>query len=207
MDGMTLPDLRAGLAFDKLFRDIFVDNKVESRSQGLVEGVRSYMQTVLRNLFERECVRCPTLLKEADTALIGDFIKSKEDKALKAVSIAIKTGLGWVFTLDPFYLETITGVQKMVDSVRKKRQAQSSLDCPATTSSVGIVSSYFMDKMVSSENNSETFAIYSLQVCFISGQKATIHKSSCRSSGSRTSLEKELCRAGLETRTKRYYCT
>ena len=54
-EGMVPPDLRAGLAFDKLLQEMFSDNEVETRSQGLVEGVRSYMKTARRRLFEREC--------------------------------------------------------------------------------------------------------------------------------------------------------
>eukprot|EP00904_Undaria_pinnatifida_P003116 jgi/Undpi1/12805/HiC_scaffold_7.g02472.m1 len=154
-EGMAPPDLRAGLACDKLLQEIFSDNEVETRSQGLVEGVRSYMQTALRRLFERECEDCPALLKEIDTILVGEFIKTKENKTLEVVSNAIKTGLDWAFTLDPLYLETIAGVQEMVDSVRKKTHS---------LCSVGIVPGYFIDFMTMFENQREEFAIYKLQV-------------------------------------------
>ena len=195
-EGMAPPDLRAGLAFDELFREIFSDNKVETRSQGLVEGVRRYMQTVLRRLFERECEDCPALLKEIDTILVGEFIKTKENKTLEVVSNAIKTGLDWAFTLDPLCLETIAGVQEMVDSERKNTLCSSS--------SVGIVPGYFIDYMTMIENKREEFAIYKLQVCNMSDSTGYNSQSVAFNVWLEVLFAIELCRACLEPSTKRY---
>lgn len=55
------------------------------------------MQGVLRRLFEQEFKQYPALLKEIDTTLVFDIIRCQEDKALDAVSNAVKAELGWVF--------------------------------------------------------------------------------------------------------------
>lgn len=157
LDGIALPNLLAGPAFDVLFREVSCDN-FERRSHMLVKGVGSYMQTVLRGCLERQCKQYPGLVKEIDMTLVGDFVKSKEDKAMEAVSNAVKAGMGLVFTLDAFYSETITGVQKMVDSVRK--------GTPSRASDVGNVPGSFIDLMAKVGSDSDKFAVFNLQVCF-----------------------------------------
>lgn len=165
VDGMTLPNLLAGPAFDMLFREISVD-KIEKESRALVGRVSSYIQTVVSKLFEGQCAHCPGLLRGIDTNLVGDFVKSKEAKAMEAVSNAVKAGFVWVFTMDPLYLRTITDVQKMVDSFRKGTTSRSQVDA------VGKVTRDFSGKMADCESTSEIFAIHTLQVCCMSRQHA-----------------------------------
>lgn len=122
------------------------------------------MQTILTKLFERHCKQHPGLLNDVDTTLVGDFIAAKQEKALEAVSNAVKSVLGWMFTLDPLYTETIAGVQNMVEFVRTKNKTLAYNESRTYASAVGYVPGSFMDSMASSEKSSTEFANYSLQV-------------------------------------------
>lgn len=172
VDGMALSNLLAGRVFNLMFRDVFADDLAD-RSKDLVEEVRGYMQMVLRKLFERECAQYPALLKEIDTTLMDEFMDSKESKAMETISNIIKAELGWVFTQDSLYSETVSSVQKMVDSVRTglikakavaAHDAQYECDNASPAQALGKVPIEFMRRITSCDSNCDEFTICSLQV-------------------------------------------
>lgn len=179
LDGTALPNLLAGPVFDVLFREVSCDD-FERRSHILAKDVGSYMKRVLRTLLERQCKQYPGLLKEIGKALVGDFMKSKEDKAMEAVSNAVKAEMGLVFTLDAFYSETIAGVHKMVDSVRKGAPLADVWNIPGS----------FIGQMAKVGSDSVTFAVFNLQVCFTSivSRRISMH---CYRNIRKTPLETE----------------
>ena len=179
VDGMGLSNLLVGRVFNLMFREVFADD-LACRSKDLVDKVRGYMRSILRELFERECAQYPALLKEMDTNLMDDFMDAKENMAMDTISSIIKAELGWAWTQNPLYLETSKNVQKMVDSARRglieakavaahgaKYRHSSGMGPVASKSPIQAldkVPAEFIDKMTSCESNCDEFTICSLQV-------------------------------------------
>eukprot|EP00904_Undaria_pinnatifida_P003117 jgi/Undpi1/12806/HiC_scaffold_7.g02473.m1 len=179
VDGMGLSNLLVGRVFNLMFREVFADD-LACHSKDLVDKVRGYMRSILRELFERECAQYPALLKEVDTNLMDDFMDAKENMAMDTISSIIKAELGWAWTQNPLYLETSKNVQKMVDSARTglieakavaahsaKYRLSSGMGPVASKSPIQAldkVPAEFIDKMTSCESNCDEFTICSLQV-------------------------------------------
>lgn len=117
-DGVTLPNLLTGRVFNTLFRGGFSDG-LRDRSRKLVEDVKDFMQKRLGTLCDRVCAGYPVLLNELKTNLMDEFIDGKEAATKSLVNGAIRAEIGWVFTQDKSYEDTMQSVNSMVDAVRK----------------------------------------------------------------------------------------
>lgn len=122
VDGMALSNLLAGRVFNALFREVF-SGDLDDRSKELVEGVRGFMQKTLGTLCDRACPAHPVLLNELKANLVEEFIDARETETKTTVRNIIEAELGWVFTQDPSYEDTMRRVREMVNSVRKSKVA------------------------------------------------------------------------------------
>lgn len=155
VDGTALSDLLAGRVFNVLYRKVFVD-ELEPHSHDMVGRVRTYMQSILQNLFEDACQAYPALLNEVKTSLVDEFMDAKEEQASEAVLNVVKGELGWVFTQDSAYMTTIANVRHMVDNVRVyEAVSQATADAglksfwsPVIATAVGDVPEAFIKKLI-----------------------------------------------------------
>ncbi|CAN0289596.1 unnamed protein product, partial [Ectocarpus sp. 13 AM-2016] len=120
VDGMALPTLLGGRVFSALFCEVFSE-ELGIRSEKLVEGVKDFMQDVLGKLCDHTCAAHPVLLNELKTNLVEQFVDSKEASAKSAVENVVKGELGWVFTQDRSYEDTMRDVREMASRVRKSK--------------------------------------------------------------------------------------
>lgn len=166
---MALSNLLAGRVFNALFREVF-SGDLGDRSEALVEGVKTFMQETLETLCDRACSAHPVLLNELKTNLVEEFIDARETETMTAVTNIIEAELGWVFTQDPSYEDTMRRVHEMVNAVRKSRVAhnatadtgnQSALEHVAA---VGNVPEEFISKMIGCTAMSEEDITRDLQV-------------------------------------------
>ena len=156
VDGMALPNLLAGRVFNLLFRKVFA-KELEPRSTDMVEGVRTYMQSILQKLFQTACQEFPAFLNEVETNLVEEFMDFKQEQTVDAVLNVVQAELGWVFTQDPAYTTTIKNVRDMVQRVRLS-EAVSRAATPArmwyipdNATAVGDVPEDFIKKVIVSK--------------------------------------------------------
>lgn len=156
VDGMGLPDHLAGRVCDVLFQEVFA-NELEPRSEDMVDLVKEYMQSILKNLFEEACQAYPTLLNEIKTNLVEEFMEAKKLQAVEAVSNVVKAEMGWMFTQNRAYTATIKDVCDMVGKTRKSELASEAASDvgnsyePEEAGAVGDVPKEFIKKMVASK--------------------------------------------------------
>lgn len=169
VDGMALSNLLAGRVFNALFREVF-SGDLDHRSEELVEGVKAFMQETLGTLCGRACPAHPVLLNELKGNLVEEFIDAREAETKTAVANIIEAELGWVFTQDPSYEDTMRRVHEMVNTVRKSKVAhditagtenQSALE---DVKAVGNVPADFISKMTDCTAMSEEDVTRDLQV-------------------------------------------
>ena len=169
VDGMALSNLLAGRVFNALFREVF-SSDLDHRSEELVEGVKAFMQETLGTLCDRACPAHPVLLNELKGNLVPEFIDAREGDTKIAVANIVEAELGWVFTQDPSYEDTLSRVHEMVNAVRKSKLAH---DMTAGTGNqselehvkdVGTVPADFITKMINCTAMSEEDVTRDLQV-------------------------------------------
>eukprot|EP00752_Nemacystus_decipiens_P018767 g16826.t1 len=169
VDGMALSNLLAGRVFNALFREVF-SGDLADRSEDLVEGVKAFMQQTLGRLCDRACSAHPVLLNELKDNLVEQFIDAMEARAKKAVANIVEAELGWVFTQDALYEDTMRRVHAMVNAVRKSRvehQATAGSDDEFVlehVEDVGSVPKDFISKMIDTTAMSEEDVTRDLQV-------------------------------------------
>lgn len=167
--GVTLTNLLASRVFGALFREVF-SGDLNDRSEKLVEDVKEFMKGVLGTLCNRACVNYPFLLNELKTNLIDEFIDWKEAETKTAVNNTLRAEIGWVFTQDRSYKETIHKVSSMVDSVRNSTVSYNAAlrsggvgESLKSAEAVGCVSQNFIAAMASWSASSYESSIYDLQ--------------------------------------------
>lgn len=170
MKGVTLSNLLAGRVFITLFREVF-SKGLSDCTDKLVEDVKDFMQKKLGTLCDRVCARYPVLLKELKTNLIQEFIDGKKAAAKSVIDSTIRAEIGWVFTQDQSYEDTIQKVNSMVGTVRQNEavyQATMKRSSPQEAEAVGCVPKSFIAEMVRCPATSEESSVRSLQVSTVS---------------------------------------
>lgn len=169
VDGVALSNLRAGPVFNALFREVF-SRELSHRSGKLAEDVKEFMQENLVNLCEHFCAAHPVLLNEFRANLVEDFMENMEKEARDAVETFIRTELGWVFTQDRSYEDTMRLIHEMVNAVRESRVAHNATAGQEHqrglkhAQAVGDVPADFVEKMINCVPMSEEDAIRHVQV-------------------------------------------
>lgn len=167
---MALPNLLGGRVFSALFCEVFSE-ELGVRSEKLVEGVKDFMQDVLGKLCDHTCAAHPVLLNGLKTNLVEQFVDSKEASAKTAVENIVKAELGWVFTQDRSYEDTMRDVREMASRVRKSKvehEATAGTDSQTIfelAKDVGTIPEAFIWKIIDAKPKSEDDAIRDLQVC------------------------------------------
>lgn len=184
--GLTLTNLLASRVFGALFREVFSED-LSDRSEKLVEDVKEFMKQTLETLCDRACAGYPVLLNELKTNLIEEFIDWKEAATKTAVNNTLRAEIGWVFTQDRSYKETMQNVSSMVDTVRNNKVAYNATlysdkkQALKTPEAVGCVSQEFIAAMASCSATSHENSIYDLQVSIFDSPllEATVFRTRC----------------------------
>lgn len=169
VDGITLSNLRAGPVFNALFCEVF-SRELSDRSEKLAEDVKQFMQDILLNLCEHFCANHPVLLDAFSTNLVEEFMEAKEAEMGVAIETFIRTELGWVFTQDRSFEDTMRLIHEMVNAVRESRVAhkatagQDKQPGLKNVKAVGDVPADFIEKMTKCAPMSEEDTIRHVQV-------------------------------------------
>ncbi|CAB1116490.1 unnamed protein product [Ectocarpus sp. CCAP 1310/34] len=127
------------------------------------------MQGVLGKFGDHTCPAHPVLLNELKTNLVGHFADSKEASAKSAVENIVKAELGWVFTQDRSYEDTMRDVREIASLVRKSKvehEATAGTDSQTIfelAKDVGTIPEAFIWNIVDAQPKSEDDAIRDLQ--------------------------------------------
>lgn len=174
VDGMSLPNFRAGRVCDHMVQDVFAA-ELAPRSELLVENVRKYMQEVVTSLWKAACNDYPSLWREMmRTGIIEEFMEALETRTKEAVLNICRAELVWTFTQNPAYEKNLETVAKAIEDIHKAppqptgvaRDQHGNLRVAPSLNvkAVGAVPKGFMEKMLDCATKSEEDNVRTLQV-------------------------------------------